>query len=292
MIHLEMSDNFKAYTIRTCSTINCLRKVVLNKNHQTIHREKSFGIISKFKCPVCLNRSVSSDRLFRGTYTQCHQCNVYFIIEDDYSNDYINNDISICYMCDEKNVKNISDVVFMTDKQLNSNPISYSDIASSKYKIIQHNPSIEVWTKYLELNENRTQIYHNTTINWDIWDLPLTYFAMNYGYWTIVPDLPIDRKKFLNKNIFNESKILYYYYYSHESINIYKDMPANCVEYSLVLKTKNCYVYFTFVTYLSNEIGVNEIDANEIGNVRDGLGQVLYEENWKNFVCLIKNEIL
>lgn len=292
-----MHNFLKAYTVQTCRNGNCTKRVILNKNY--------YGSINKFKCPICLNKPVLSlgEKLMIGYYTQCDICQVYFIIEYNYTKkpEIIK---SICYICDKErkkksttdaiflvdneNKKNINtiDTIFLTDNETKHKPISYCDIVSSKYKIIKEDPTIDEWVKHLEADENRMKIYHNSTINWDNCNKALDCFMMNYGFWTIVPKLPTERNNFLNKDILNDSKVLYYWYHMQESTDIFKDIPALCTEYSLVLKTKEYYIYFEFTTYLSE----NE-PINDIGKIENGIGKILYDSDWERFASLVKKEI-
>ena len=87
-----MSDFVTAYTVQVCQNVPCDRKVILSKNY--------YGKINRFKCPVCLRRSISSSEILSiGCYTQCNICDVYFVIEKCYPKEYIENKLSICYIC-------------------------------------------------------------------------------------------------------------------------------------------------------------------------------------------------
>lgn len=267
-----MTNYLKAHSIQNCRNKDCSNKTILSEDY--------YGPLNEFKCPICQNKSIlfAEQKLRIGQFTQCKDCNVYFTIDKS----HLESQIPICYICSKQK----KSTIFLTEEDMKINPVSYRDMVSGKYKVIKEHPTVEQWIKHLSTNENNIKTYYGCKINWDIWIRAFKSFAINNGYWSIIPDLPIERIKFINYEILEKAMMLYYSYCIEKSKNIFKDnIEALCIEYIFIAKTKDCYVYFNFSTYIPEDDSYSEI-----GKVEGGIGKIIYDNNWKDFVNMIKKE--
>lgn len=200
---------------------------------------------------------------------------------------------------DKNRDQNKTIILTQNEFKKNVNSISYLDVANNKYRIVRDDPNIDEWIKHLDCHNINYKKYQNTDIIWDDWKYVYSFYCNNYGFWTIIPNIinenePHKIHNLLNDIFYDKSDVLYYNHSKTNSINIFETDNVNsdnekkssmCIEFSFVVKLSDHYIYFDYVGY--TPLDDSNLDKY-IGNIKGGIGKIVYAKNWKLFVKLIK----